>query len=1233
MFHLTVRVAWHDNRWNGTVCRHPSANTFCTLLERIRESKQDEAEEALAARTWDQVPVDQLPSCVAEGAGFMSPRDWVRVMEHPYQKSSHTTHGHLRPTRIVIPPYATLAVPFWWMLKSNQAAIDDQSPVPLPPDEEAPFSTAWVFGRERQMALNDLFYGRLTPQGSLVLFYAKDGHPLGDDLSRLIVGIGRIEHVSDRLMYNSTDPQRSYPLWERVIRHSIRPDGTDGFLLPYHDYLEPTGDPAEDQRRQDLLREIAVTVDTAHQRAFSYGSELAGADAALEVLTRSLEAVRRVRAHGIAAGPWMQREEWINQQIAALWQDRGAFPGLGSALEALGLRLGTALSLELITSGRIDPMDDPWPLVDALLRGELDPPRPEYRPDLDAVRKTWASLPDERRSLLHLLSRFALSPAQAKRWFDVQQRENTAGCRISDADLLANPYRIAELDVDHPDAPAISVGMLDRGLLPDASIATRHPVPSPSAVASPIDVRRVRAGLVRVLRDAAEQGDTLLADGEALRRLPQLDWAQPCEVGLDYLHAHRDDWGDAIATLDLPSGSGTGLRHALQLTEYQAREAYLRKVLLARAGAVLPSVGTDWKTAIHRTLARKGVQLDPNVPSHAAALEEQAAALERITTRKLSVLAGKAGTGKTTVLGALLQSDAIRRDGVLLLAPTGKARVRLQQTAGFEALTIAQFLLRLGRYDVERQRPLLSGGSPYRGEKTVVIDECSMLTLDDMTAVFKAIDLSHVTRILLVGDPNQLPPIGPGRPFADLVGYFDHAADSTLPKERHLADALARLTVEVRAQAGAPSDTLKLAAWFTREPQAANADAIFRRLSSAEPLNDLQVKFWNSSAELEARLLEAMCERLGLQGPDDVKGFNRVLGIESNGYVPSNQPDSVESFQILSPVRMHPHGVLALNRWIQARFRENELKQAHRFPHRHVRLGDEEIVLHDKVLQTRNTRRDGWNWEAKQSVQGIYLANGEIGIAVNEHVKGKNKWLNVLFSGRPNITVGYRGKDFTEDAPPLELAYALTVHKAQGSEFDTVFVILPKSSRLLSTELIYTALTRARRKLVLFIEGEDISLLYHLSRPEASETARRNTNLFTAGVREADAAVPYAEHLIHRTERGHLVRSKSELVIANTLHHMGLPYEYERPLTGPFTGGVVLPDFTFVDPAGELIIWEHLGMLGNPDYRQAWEDKLSWYRKNGFELGQNLFTTQDDDHGGLDSVVIRQIAERIAERL
>ena len=87
------------------------------------------------------------------------------------------------------------------------------------------------------------------------------------------------------------------------------------------------------------------------------------------------------------------------------------------------------------------------------------------------------------------------------------------------------------------------------------------------------------------------------------------------------------------------------------------------------------------------------------------------------------------------------------------------------------------------------------------------------------------------------------------------------------------------------------------------------------------------------------------------------------------------------------------------------------------------------------------------------------------------------------------MTFGYRGSDFKEDSAPLELAYALTIHKAQGSQFGAVFVILPKTSRLLSRELLYTALTRSRERLVLLIEGNDSGISLELSKPERSDVA------------------------------------------------------------------------------------------------------------------------------------------------
>jgi len=119
--------------------------------------------------------------------------------------------------------------------------------------------------------------------------------------------------------------------------------------------------------------------------------------------------------------------------------------------------------------------------------------------------------------------------------------------------------------------------------------------------------------------------------------------------------------------------------------------------------------------------------------------------------------------------------------------------------------------------------------------------------------------------------------------------------------------------------------------------------------------------------------------------------------------------------------------------------------------------------------------------------------------------------------------------------------------------------------------------------------------------------------------------------IFNRIEDGNMVRSKSELVIANMLYRMGIDYQYERPLEGEVERGKVRPDFSFTDPAGDLILWEHLGMLGRADYREGWKWKKAWYEKNGFALGQNLFTTEDDERGGLDSTAVRKTAENIAE--
>jgi hypothetical protein len=547
----------------------------------------------------------------------------------------------------------------------------------------------------------------------------------------------------------------------------------------------------------------------------------------------------------------------------------------------------------------------------------------------------------------------------------------------------------------------------------------------------------------------------------------------------------------------------------------------------------------------------------------------------------------------------------------------------LGRATGAVAMTVAQFLFAQKRYDGAHQRPLLEGADTYRKQKTVVIDECSMLTMVDLVAVLNALDLGHVQRVILVGDPNQLPPIGVGRPFADLVAHLEKRATMSQPELRFRSEALATLTVEVRARLTGPSDTLRLASWYAREAPAIDADRVLSDLELGETFNDLEISFWQTPEELRTRLLEQFSEHLGVAGSSDRSGFDNALGLQVFGES-FGKSAAIESFQILSPVRLHPHGVHDLNRWIQWTFRSEELRRAQR--HGLAALGDERITLHDKIIQVRNESRKGMLWPSRDKTREA-LANGEIGVIV----KGGEDWLSVLFANRDSQTFLYDTHDFIGGSGPLELAYALTVHKAQGSEFSKVFVVLPKSTKFISRELIYTALTRSRDRLVLLIEGSDAASLYDLTRPEKSETARRNTNLFQTVIRKDEEEVPYAENLIHRTLKGHMVRSKSELTIANILYDLRIPYEYERPFDGSVAAGRFRPDFSFVDASGDVIVWEHLGMLDVDRYREGWERKREWYLKNGLIEGETLIWTEE--RTGLDSNVIRQLAERLRGRL
>jgi hypothetical protein len=728
-----------------------------------------------------------------------------------------------------------------------------------------------------------------------------------------------------------------------------------------------------------------------------------------------------------------------------------------------------------------------------------------------------------------------------------------------------------------------------------------------------------------------------------------LDLSPPCPLSIDALAVVEEFFAPAVSGVQ--AGGGSGLDQAYQLDRYVSTRAIISQAIRKRSGGRRHSGSHDWRRLIDETLP----PIDREDEEEEHARREKAAALEELYRARFCSLIGAAGTGKTTLLKVLSSIPEVRDRGIMMLAPTGKARVRMETQTGIKgAQTIAQFLNALDRYDGETGRYLLGGGKRAGDHKTVVIDECSMLTEEQLAATIDA--LAGVERLLLVGDPRQLPPIGAGRPFLDIVRETrPPAVEGMFPK---VGTGYAELTV-TRRQRGLAREDLLLADWFSGRPCDPGADEIWTRLAASRS-GHLRLISWATPGELEQRLLAALVEELGLGGSDDQVGFERSIGgIEYKGYVYFNcsMPASrdypakegsaacAEKWQILSPVRAHDHGVDAVNRSVQRRFRKRmlELSKPEKDYLRKLPrpLGSQAIVYGDKVISVENQRRYD-HWPKVGSY--VYVANGDIGIVVGQFrskALKKAPWkAEIEFASQRGVKVGYRPSEFSDEAsPPVELAYALTIHKAQGSEFGVTFVILPNPCRLLSRELMYTAFTRQQDRLVLLHQG-DIREFLKYTRAEFSEGAQRLTNLFTnprpVAIQVATKQRFLEDGLIHRTERGELVRSKSELVIADKLFAAGVPYLYEQPVQLD-DGSIRYPDFTVMDDAtGETVHWEHLGLLEEPSYRSRWEAKLRAYKASGIlplEEGRGgrgaLIVTRDDPNGGLDAGRIAELVRQV----
>ncbi len=236
--HISVRVPWHDNNWNGTICCFPGENNSCLRLTNISENRNDEEEIDLCGQCMEHN--EQNLPCISEGAAFMSETSLVKTTIHPYKKTNASTHGHFKETEIVYPAYSFPARPFAWLMKDRVPFLIDNYGINIDMSIEPKldFSTSWIQEKDNHIAVFEYFYGDVKPNESLVFAYAKQV-PFVEDHRRVIVGIGHVKSIVPAVEHEHTNeqPLRSMT-WETHICHSIRPNHKDGFVIPYQKMMK-----------------------------------------------------------------------------------------------------------------------------------------------------------------------------------------------------------------------------------------------------------------------------------------------------------------------------------------------------------------------------------------------------------------------------------------------------------------------------------------------------------------------------------------------------------------------------------------------------------------------------------------------------------------------------------------------------------------------------------------------------------------------------------------------------------------------------------------------------------------------------------------------------------------------------------------------------------------------------------------------------------------------------------
>ena len=1255
--HISIRVPWTDNGFIGRVCDCPLKNYACHRLKAIASNssllcqKNDTEGKKLEDLT-DKDKRFSLP-CITEGRAFMSDSEITVECSHNYATYGYYSHRDFIPSVQHIPPYTLIARPFRWLMRgedksrvnsgllrelNNIPDIDEQIASLLLRNEYGTgerVGKAWVQNPETQERVFTTFFEDVVPNESLCFIYAKSV-PYIEDSDRILLGVAVVDKKVNlpqkhAKKANATSKLESFS-WECMVQHKIRKKDNiflsdsngvfGGFLLPYDQIIEKIDSAQNSQDREKYIKDlqsIAVVIPSDFRDDFSYASEHVSHDAAISVLLQIKRSLSKISELGYVNTNLIECLSWVDKEIEFLWQDRPVYPDLGIMLSVVldGIP-GCSVAKELNKYIQNKPNKDLFKVLTDWVSAKQTPSGIEFTRNHQLI---WnQSIVSDLNTLesFKRIARTSISFEQAKCLWDKIINNSL--------NITKNPYNIYTSSIYEEDTKKISLYYVDIAFFVPKQYRTKFFGNSQDYIDSANDPYRVAGFATYVLSSACSEGHTYLPAEELIKRIAEVNVQEACVIDNFTLKLYEKDYFSGLIHV---TENDNGRFY--KLSYFYGLDAKINQMVDERI--MLPRLVFD--------KSKFNIKLPEGVKSNQEVVKEQSIAAESIAASAISVLCGPAGTGKTTLLTNLCKSFTNK---VLLLAPTGKARVRMQQNIAqnvvCETNTIAGYLVRLNSveagkkcYDFYTGRYLLPKQSDEDiVDLDVIIDESSMLTEEMFGALLVA--LQKARRIIFVGDVSQLPPIGAGKPFYELAN-----------KLKQMNHGFAELKIQVRFLNDNNPNPLdvELSKHFSlnSDIRSQAKDEVFKLLEQT-PIDDrLSFVEWENPDDLRAKLADVLKEELHMESVDDIWNFNKSLGAtEWNGKQnfwcgnEFNQRSGIgeyaDKWQIIAPLRNRfDVGTVGINAFIHDKYRssmlkeEVETKQNSRYLYPLPLPGD--IIRGDKVINLINTRI----WPANKPVNtprnmAIPVANGEIGILGQAKAFDKIRY-GVEFSSQPMKCFIYKEDDFGDDNNPiLELAYAITVHKSQGSDFDTVILIMGQHMPLESREMLYTALTRQKKRLVILYNGK-VESLKDLKQDSKSSLLTRYSDLFepAKNINFEEIGSADKSKYIHVTDKGERVISKSEVIVANMLARYGIKYSYEKPLKLEGRDQPIKPDFT-IEYNGKTYYWEHLGMLSQESYRNKWMLKLELYRKNNIEP----ITSKDDVNGGIDSKEIENIIKK-----